>query len=815
VQNRFNKVIYYLMTRFFYLLLALWALAAGPVSAQSVAPAFYPITAKLGPYRQTFDAMGSTGAPAFTNGSNASLPGIIAGFKYTTGVFGSSPQANPNDGSNASSTAYNFGTTGATDRALGGMAGSLVGGTNTTGYVCVRLRNRSKATIRNFDIRYALEQWYNSSNAQDAYVQASYRVYNDTTSFGANDIVQDNGVNGWTDIPSLKLQAPATGGLVGKADGNSTTYRRTAQYRLTNINLANAREIVVRFSYVFNSATNGNGVSVDDIVIYPETNVFYSNTSGKLTNTAATGGTWSQNADGSGQVGSAIDFSAPNVTYYVQGTNTNSRLTGNWLVTGANSRVVVGTDAAPATLTLAPGDQLTATVDVTKNSTLALQGTPTGLTLGTLAATSTVQYAGNVAGATQAVLPATYAQLDFSGASLKSLAGAATVAEDLSLSSTSATAPQAVQLNDFHLTLLRAATLSRTNGGQLITNGLGEYRATVVGAGSSMPVLFPVALSAAVADYLPVSVTAGANDKDETYRARVISGVYGTYSATGVGSNPTAYTGNVNATWHIGHETSTPVSATLNMDWAVSREGSRFAQAISYLDHYDSGTNKWDAVATGSTPQAEVNGKRGIKRTGVSKFSPFAITSSPAGPLPVVLLSFEARRVGATVACAWATASEARNSHFVVERSHDGASFTALGTVAGQGTSTAAHTYRFVDAQPVAGVAYYRLRQVDTDGTATFSPVVVVQGGEVVAASITAVPNPSAGQFALQLNLPASSQLRGTVVNVLGQSVLTVDEQLPAGPANLPLDLRAQPAGVYLVQLLGPAGPVTLRLLKQ
>jgi hypothetical protein len=234
------------MKNFFYLL-ALWALAAGPALAQSVSPAFYPITAKLGPYQQTFDAMGSTGAPIFTNGSNASLPGIIAGFKYTTGVFGSSPQANPNDGSNASSTAYNFGTAGATDRALGGMAGSLLGGTNTTGYVCVRLRNRSKTTIRNFDIRYALEQWYNSSNAQDAYVQASYRVYNDTTSFGANDIVQDNGVNGWTDIPSLKLQAPATGGLVGKADGNSTTYRRAAQYRLTNINLANAKEIVVRF----------------------------------------------------------------------------------------------------------------------------------------------------------------------------------------------------------------------------------------------------------------------------------------------------------------------------------------------------------------------------------------------------------------------------------------------------------------------------------------------------------------------------------------------------------------------------------------
>jgi hypothetical protein len=297
---------------------------------------------------------------------------------------------------------------------------------------------------------------------------------------------------------------------------------------------------------------------------------------------------------------------------------------------------------------------------------------------------------------------------------------------------------------------------------------------------------------------------------------RVISGVYATYSAAGVGSNPTANTGNVNATWHVGHETSTPVSATLGMDWATTREGSRFVAAASYLDHYDAGTNKWDAVAAGSTPQPETNGKRGMQRKGVSKFSPFAITSSPAGPLPVVLVSFEARRVGATVACAWATASEQHNDHFVIERSLDGASFTALGTVAGHGTSAAAHAYTFVDAQPVAGVAYYRLRQVDTDGTATFSPLAVVSGGELSPAlALTAVPNPSTGQFTLLADFPASTQLRGTVVNMLGQSVLTLNELVPAGAARLPLDLSAQPAGMYLVQLLGPAGSTTLRLLKQ
>ncbi len=787
----------------------------------SVAQAQYTfMSTNMGAYRQDFDSMGQGNVLFSSNGTNSLLPGIIVGYNYG-GYFAPVPTLVPNDGSASSSAAYNFGSSGATDRALGGIAGGLSGNSGV-GYISVRLKNSTSTLIRNLDVRYAIEQWYNSSLASEAYFRAAYRVYNGTTqTFNNNDIVQATGTNGWTAAPALDLQAPATGGILGKVNGNSATYRRTAQHRLNGVNLGAGQEIVIRFAYAFNSTTNGNGISMDDIVIYPETNILYSKTTGQLGDKVA-GGTWSLTPDGSSAPGSDVDFAAPNVTYYVQGTNTTSRLSGGWAISGAGARVVVGTDAAPATLYLAPGDQLAASVDVAKSSTLSLAETPAGLTLGTLAATSTVQYVGNVASATQAVLPATYATLGLSGRSLKSLAGDVTVAEALALSSISASAPQAAQLNDYDLTLLRNATLTRTNGGQVITNGAGEYRATAIGVGSSSAaVLFPVALSAAAADYLPVSITAGVNakgnDKDEMYQVRVVSGVYNTYSATGAGSNPSTYAGNVNATWHISHETSTPVSATLGMDWAATREGSRFVAATSFLDHYDSGTNQWDAVADGSAPQATNNGRRGVKRQGVSKFSPFAITSKQPTPLPVVLVAFEARRVGATVACTWATASELRNSHFVVERSLDGISFEALGTVAGAGTSAAAHSYRFVDARPVAGVAYYRLRQVDTDGAASFAPVATVEASELagVAATIVAVPNPSAGQFALQTNFPASAALRGAVVNMLGQSVLMLNEQLPAGPASLPLDLRAQPAGVYLVQLLGPAGATTLRLLKQ
>jgi hypothetical protein len=576
-------------------------------------------------------------------------------------------------------------------------------------------------------------------------------------------------------------------------------------------------EVVIRFTYVFNSTTNGNGISLDDIVVYPETNVLYSKPNGVLNNDkvngSSTGITWGQDTDGSNPPSSKIDFAADNVTYYIQSataTDLSSRISGSWQVTGSNSRVVVGTSSSPATLVVA--NNLMGTVDVSPNSTLVIQSTPAGLALGNLAPTSVVQYTSSAA---QNVLPGAYATLSLSGNGLKTLTGSATVLQELKLISSTATTPQTINLGANNLTLLRGATLTRTNGGQVVTNGLGEYRATVIGAGSSsVATLFPVATSGALADYTPASLTAGTSDRDDTYRVRVVNNVFQAYN-NGTGATPSTNTGNVNKTWYVSHETSTPVLATLKLGWADAQQGEAFTPARAYIDHYDTSKNTWDGIPSSRGAFAD-NGQLAVQRAGISNFSPFAVTSNTAGPLPVQLVAFDVQRTTAAVVCTWATASEQHNSHFVVERSLAGTAFEALGTVAGHGTQATAHTYSFVDRQPVASVAYYRLRQVDTDGTATYSPIVAVAGaassGE---ASLTAAPNPSTGLFNLLTTLAAPAQVEIAVYNTLGRPVLTVRQTLPAGTTTLPLDLQAQPAGVYVVRLQGAAEPLTLRVLKQ
>lgn len=96
--------------------------------------------------------------------------------------------------------------------------------------------------------------------------------------------------------------------------------------------------------------------------------------------------------------------------------------------------------------------------------------------------------------------------------------------------------------------------------------------------------------------------------------------------------------------------------------------------------------------------------------------------------LPVTFVSFTGRQEADKVALTWQTADERTNHHFDIERSEDGIHFTKVGSVAAAGRASLQHQYRFDD--PVndltAPVVYYRLQQVDIDGTASYSNILKI-----------------------------------------------------------------------------------------
>lgn len=190
-----------------------------------------------------------------------------------------------------------------------------------------------------------------------------------------------------------------------------------------------------------------------------------------------------------------------------------------------------------------------------------------------------------------------------------------------------------------------------------------------------------------------------------------------------------------------------------------------------------------------------------------------------AAPLPVVLTAFAGQATSAGNQLSWATAQEFKSASFVVEASADGSTFTAVAELAAAGNSTAARTYQYLDASATAQNAtrrYYRLRQVDLDGTVAYSAVVLVSR-TVAATSATfeAYPNPFTSQ--LSVALPGTAEPQATAVTLLsltGRPVYTAKLSLGAAPQALTA-LPELPAGVYVLRLTTATGTISHKVTRQ
>lgn len=184
---------------------------------------------------------------------------------------------------------------------------------------------------------------------------------------------------------------------------------------------------------------------------------------------------------------------------------------------------------------------------------------------------------------------------------------------------------------------------------------------------------------------------------------------------------------------------------------------------------------------------------------------------APTNPLPVTLTSFTVRRAPGTGAAIlnWATASEVNSASFVVERSTSPSTgFVAVGQVAAAGTSSTARTYTLQDAEAAAltTTAYYRLRQVDQDGSAQFSAVAVLSAGPVVA-GFTLYPNPaSASTPRVTISAAVAPGYSVSVYSTLGQLLSTRTVSSEGATAPLSVSTSGLAAGIYHVVLRDASG---------
>ncbi|MDB5268609.1 MAG: hypothetical protein JWP58_1649 [Hymenobacter sp.] len=206
----------------------------------------------------------------------------------------------------------------------------------------------------------------------------------------------------------------------------------------------------------------------------------------------------------------------------------------------------------------------------------------------------------------------------------------------------------------------------------------------------------------------------------------------------------------------------------------------------------------WQAVGSPASGAART---LTVSTAGLSRLT----VSNLANPLPVELISFTAERQGADGLLRWATASEKNSDRFEVESSPDGRTFRRIGTVAGQGSSSQRHEYALVDptlARYAADLVYYRLRQVDRDGTFAYSPVRTVQVPALGGFAVQAYPQPFMADFNLLVHTDEAGPLILALHDAVGRTLLTRRAALLPGSSTVPLpEAAALPSGVYVLSI--------------
>jgi hypothetical protein len=179
----------------------------------------------------------------------------------------------------------------------------------------------------------------------------------------------------------------------------------------------------------------------------------------------------------------------------------------------------------------------------------------------------------------------------------------------------------------------------------------------------------------------------------------------------------------------------------------------------------------------------------------------YATDFLPPGTLPVELTSFTAKASLNSVLMNWNTASEINNHGFEIQR-NNGSGFITIGFVQGQGTSTQSHSYSYVDQNLPVGHYTYRLKQMDFQGSYSFSSEVSVDINPVSYSLEQNYPNPFNPSTIINFNLKVDSKVTLKVFNILGQEVVQLlNGAITAGNHQISFNASQLNSGVYLYRL--------------
>jgi hypothetical protein len=185
-----------------------------------------------------------------------------------------------------------------------------------------------------------------------------------------------------------------------------------------------------------------------------------------------------------------------------------------------------------------------------------------------------------------------------------------------------------------------------------------------------------------------------------------------------------------------------------------------------------------------------------------------AFSGGADGIIPVEMTSFTASVNGNEVILNWSAATELNNKGFNIERRAEGLSFAGISFIDGKGTTSEKTAYSFTDKNLPYGTYYYRLQQVDFDGTSTYSKEVKVEVGLPLQYSLEQnYPNPFNPSTTIRYALPFDGVTKLKIYNSVGEEIITlVNDLQKAGNYTIEWNGRnsqniSVPSGVYFYRI--------------
>jgi hypothetical protein len=171
--------------------------------------------------------------------------------------------------------------------------------------------------------------------------------------------------------------------------------------------------------------------------------------------------------------------------------------------------------------------------------------------------------------------------------------------------------------------------------------------------------------------------------------------------------------------------------------------------------------------------------------------------------VPIKLLSLSARKHNGYNQIEWTTASEQNSDHIAVLRSSDGRNFEEIGKRTAAGNSSVRKQYIFRDEKPLTGTTFYRLKEVDLNGTSRFSNIISLENRSVRNIQIDNIyPNPLNGNdLNSQIYLPSDGMIHTEIIDLAGKKILSQTFEGQAGLNQITVLTSSLEKGIYFFRV--------------